>query len=76
VFVDHDTLLGVWSCLSQVPADVALDNKTTVVYPPEGTDTTNVAEALFTVIAPLDWLLLNEKIVPFGSVVAFGNWIT
>jgi hypothetical protein len=55
---------------------VALDNNTTVVYPPEGTDTTNVADALFTVIAPLDWLLLNEKIAPFGSVVALGNWIT
>jgi hypothetical protein len=73
VFVDQDVFDGVWSCLSQDPADVALESKTTVTYPPEGTETTSVADALFTVIAPLDWLLLNEKIVPFGSVVAFGN---
>jgi hypothetical protein len=35
-----------------------------------------VLELLFTVIAPLDWLLLNEKTVPFGNVVASGSLIT
>ena len=49
------------------------DNKTMVTYPPEGMEAINVLEALLTVIAPLLWLLLNEKIVPFGNVVAFGN---
>jgi hypothetical protein len=34
-----------------------------------------VFELLLTVIAPLDWLLLNEKIVPFNSVVASGSLI-
>jgi hypothetical protein len=31
---------------------------------------------LLTVTAPLLWLLLNEKIVPFDKVVASGNLIT
>jgi hypothetical protein len=35
-----------------------------------------VLELLLTVIAPELWLLLNENIVPNGSVVASGNWIT
>jgi hypothetical protein len=45
------------------------------VYPPDGTETTNVLELLLTVIAPELWLLLNEKIVPNGKVVASGNLI-
>jgi hypothetical protein len=35
-----------------------------------------VPEWLLTEIAPELWLLLNENIVPDGSVVASGNWMT
>ena len=75
MFVLQLTLAGDKSCLSQVPAAILLLNKVIETYPPEGIEATNVLLLLFTLIAPLLWLLLNVNVVPFANVVASGSLI-